>query len=653
MTKRTLTLVLTAALCVANAQLAGAQSTSDSRLSTAPVTMEMGRYGGPLSSLLAAVAKAAGYELVLDTNVDALPSASGTSATAPAPQGTPMAVSQTAPNGKPVVYSFTGKPFNQVWPLLMDIYGLSYDMVRIGDQDVLRVSSSPIQKIIKLTNASAGDAVNQIKLFFGTPQYTEKVSDDGKGNKVTTRDLTDVKLDSLTLRIIADPRNNSIIVRGTNREIADVERLALEIDKSNSQAADSPNPVVQRVYAVKSSPAEISSLLAKQYPNLNVTPVGSSRQLVISGPTYQMDAAFALLNQVDRATVVNAGPPIVQRTFTLSNAQAVELKETLEGTLKRELGTQGGSTQVPINATDAQGNPTTVTVPAPPQPQVATDGVTPASNGATIIADQRTNSLIVRGTQAQVDQVAELVPLLDKAVPQINVQVHIQEVSESAARNLGIDWTAGIGNFTTKIVGGAISTLFDITKSFAGFNLGATLSALESQGLTKSIYDGSITLQSGQRTTGGRQGSTETTSQDAAATIKSGGRLDINLPSASGNITKQVDYGVNIDFINPQVSNDGTITLTVRSAVSKLRDPAATLNPNLIDLVNREARTSISFKNGQTVMLGGLLTTTETKTTDGVPFLSSIPVIGNLFKKTSSQNDKTQLLITITGNIVQ
>lgn len=134
---------------------------------------------------------------------------------------------------------------------------------------------------------------------------------DAQGNVVgVTRTLMDVKLDSASLRIIADTRTNSLIIRGTNKEIAEVERLALEVDKADTLGnAESTNPVVQRVYTVKGSAPEIATLLGTQYPNLRVTPVGRTGQLVLTGPSNQLDAALALLNQVDKQIVVQSAPP--------------------------------------------------------------------------------------------------------------------------------------------------------------------------------------------------------------------------------------------------------------------------------------------------------------------------------------------------------
>ncbi|MFP3340018.1 secretin N-terminal domain-containing protein, partial [Micrococcus sp. SIMBA_131] len=84
---------------------------------------------------------------------------------------------------------------------------------------------TPIQRIISLKNADATEAASQVKLFFGTPTYNEIPQKDAQGNVIgTSRTLADVKIDSPTLRVVADVRSNSVIVRGTNKEVAEVSR---------------------------------------------------------------------------------------------------------------------------------------------------------------------------------------------------------------------------------------------------------------------------------------------------------------------------------------------------------------------------------------------------------------------------------------------
>lgn len=602
-----------------NAQ--GAAAAADPQLNTQPITVNLTNFSGKLSLLLAALARSAGYDLALDINVDA-------SASAPIP-----GPSLNTP--RPALFNFVQKPFNQLWPLLMDMHGLSYTVIKLGDRDIIRVSSAPIQRVISLQHAPAEDVATRVKLFFGTPQYTETPTRAEDGTPTVARTLSDVKLDSPTLRLVADPRTNTLIVRGTNKEVEEVTRLAGEFDRPDTKPAQAaapaspvpaPIPVVKEVYGVKSVAQNVTTFLAEQYPTLKVTPFGTTGSIVITGPQDTVQNALDLLGQLDRPGAVNFTEDTVQRTFTLNNASAAVLKDTLETALKRDVGPATAATAV--------------------------TAVTPTGDtSVTIIADNRTNTLVVQGTPSQVERIATLVPMLDKAVPQITLNIRIQEISETAARNIGIDWTAGFGSFTTKILSGGITAMFDPTKLFTGTNLAATLSALERQGLSKSVYEGTVTMMSGQAKQG-QTGGTENASAGAAASIKSGGRLEINIPSAAGNITKQIDYGVLLDFLNPQVSADGTITLGVNSNVSDLKTPiGANAIPNVLEFANREAKTTLTFKDGDTVMLGGLLTSIDRDNKEGLPLLSSIPVIGSLFSKTTKSHEKTQLVIIISGAV--
>ncbi|WP_019585966.1 secretin N-terminal domain-containing protein [Deinococcus apachensis] len=706
---------------------------ADTGLTSANVTFDLRRSGSDLSSMLVALAKSAGYDIILEPDVDSLLQAGSTAAAGAAGGSTA---------GTRVTYNFVNRPFNEVWPLVLDIYGLSYETLRLGDKPVLRVSAKPIQKIVTLPKAlSAALVERQLKLSFGSVKTVsnQSSSNTAQGTNTSTTETAreEIILDSPTMRIVAEPSSNSIIIRGTNQEVAQVERLLSQIVAAQPPALQAPAPVtppqdVQRIYTVKGAQADVTALLTAQYPGLKVTPVGQTGRVVLTGPQVQIDAAMGLLGQVDLPAPAAATPPsvstgrsiytvkgqqadisallgaqypdlkvtpvgqtgqlilngpqtqldaalsllgqvdrpapspqaTVQRVFQLVNASAEEVKATLEGTLARDLTPATPPlANVPVNATDANGNAVTVTVPttqtsaagssADAQAKQATQTAAQNTGGATIIADKRTNSLIVRGTLGQVTQIGELIPQLDQVVPQINVQVRIQEITETAARSLGVDWKIGFGGFNVSMGGGGLGASFDPTRSLVGFNIFPTLTALENQGLTKRVYDGNITMQSGQRSLGTGT-SAQNASSNAAASIKSGGRLEINIPSSSGNITRQIDYGLNLDFFDPQVAPDGTVTLRVRGQVNNIAGELPTNSvPNLLNFTNSEAQSSITFKNGQTVLMSGLLGTTESKTNSGVPFLSSLPVIGAAFGKQTTNRTQTQLLVIITGSVVK
>ncbi|KEF34253.1 secretin [Deinococcus sp. RL] len=720
-------LLLTAALGMAAAQPAAPvpvtpAGTPDRQLSSAAVTFDLRRAGSDLTAMLLALAKSAGYEILLEPGVEAILQANSTSGAGTGTATRPL-----------ITYSVVNKPFNEVWPLVLDLYGLSYETLRIGGKPVLRVTARPVQKIVRLPAALSAPLVErQLKLSFGSLKaVSQSTSAQGAGTSTREETREEIVLDSPTLRIIAETASNSIIIRGTNQEVAAVERLLADIvaaQPANVRAAPVEPPTVQRIYTVQGQSADVTALLAAQFPELRATAVGQTGQIVITGPQNRLEAALALLAQVDRAPapapaeaptaqrvyavkgqqadivallgaqftglkvtpvgqtgqLVLTGPPTqldaalallgqvdrpappvaetVQRVFQLVNAPAEEVKATLLG----KAATDVTSTKTVVTPSIATRDSTTVTLPAQPgaltnsNNGVATQGQ--ASGNETtnalipelsIVADRRTNTLIVRGTPSQVAQVAELIPQLDQVVPQINVQVRIQEINETAARTLGMDWKVNFGGFNVSVGGSGLGATFDPTRSLVGFNIFPTLQALETQGLTKRVYDGNISMQSGQRSLGTGTNS-QNASANAAASIKSGGRLEINIPSNSGNIEKQIDYGLNLDFFDPQVAPDGTITLRVRGQVNSLAGALPTTEvPNLLNFTNSEAQSTITFKSGQTVLMSGLLGTTESRTTNGVPLLSSIPVIGAAFSQQRTDRSQTQLLVIITGTVVK
>lgn len=693
----------------------------DPSLSTAPVTVNTGVFRGPLSVLLSALAKSAGYDTVYDFNVDALPLIDGSTSATPA-QGTAAGATYASATGKPeelgakpVAYNVVNRPFNEVWPLLMDIYELRYEVIKLGSGEIIRISQRPSQSSITLKNVQAREAVARAKEFFGSERF------DKDGNSLG------FSFDSKTLKVIPDNTANRLVIGGTAEEVRKVVAFFQELDSQPTKAAAQPQ--VQITYSTNSNAADLQALLRAEYkelnvnalpksnqlvisgpqdvvtaaqallakvdptattqgstaaaptqqvytvlgnqddtlkfltelfPNLKVVPVGKSGQLVLTGDAAQVNNALTMLKTVDKPAPVNAAT--VQKVFQLVNASAEELKATLEGTLARAV-TAPAQAGTGTTLLDVNGNPISALVPPSQQASADAQGLpTTNANAAqavvnadmpNIIADKRTNTLIVRGTQAQVNQISELIPQLDRVVPQINLQVRIQELTDEATRNLGLNANLNFGGFTIGTSAGkGLAATFDPTKSLMGFNIFPTLTALETQNMAKRVYDGNVTMQSGQRSLDATS-QTENASSKAAATVKSGGSLEINIPSQAANIPsiqKTIDYGVILDFFNPQVAPDGTITVRVRGRVNTPPTGISANNiPYVLDFKNSEAQSIVSFKSGETLMLAGLMGNTSTKSNNGLPYLSSLGIGGN-----SGKTDTfSQLLVIITGNIVK
>ncbi|HNT97438.1 MAG TPA: type II and III secretion system protein, partial [Elusimicrobiales bacterium] len=110
--------------------------------------------------------------------------------------------------------------------------------------------------------------------------------------------------------------------------------------------------------------------------------------------------------------------------------------------------------------------------------------------------------------------------------------------------------------------------------------------------------------------------------------------------------------GLNL-LVTPQVNKEGFITMIVQPSYSDITPSAITVQGDTVyDPVSRGASTMVRVKNGQTVVIGGMLSSTETKTVKKVPLLGYIPIIGWLFTSVSSRRTNTDLVIFLTPTIL-
>ena len=101
--------------------------------------------------------------------------------------------------------------------------------------------------------------------------------------------------------------------------------------------------------------------------------------------------------------------------------------------------------------------------------------------------------LVTAPAEVQV-QIAGLIEQLDVPQSLVNVQVRIQEITRNTAQNLGVDLSAGLGNFAFKALEESFQFVFDAQRAITGLNIGAVLDTLERQGLSRRVDDGNITI---------------------------------------------------------------------------------------------------------------------------------------------------------------
>ncbi len=286
------------------------------------------------------------------------------------------------------------------------------------------------------------------------------------------------------------------------------------------------------------------------------------------------------------------------------------------------------------------------------------------SERGSVIVDERTNSIILTETEGKIEEFKRLVSQIDIPIRQVLIEARLVTASTDIVRDLGVEWTAGYidnGDDSSAFVGGNLNDDIALnngvlTGDFGSVDLGAVsatsdiafgyvtdnflveleLSALESEGYGEIISQPKVV-------TGDQQ----------TAVIRSGSEIPFQQASASGATTTAYrDATLSLE-VTPQITPDDHIILNLtvnQDAIGEVVAFGANSAPT-IDVT--EVDTQVLVKNGETIVLGGIFQSNETYAEVKVPFISDIPVVGNLFKRTTRDTDKTELLIFITPRLLE
>jgi type IV pilus assembly protein PilQ len=286
-----------------------------------------------------------------------------------------------------------------------------------------------------------------------------------------------------------------------------------------------------------------------------------------------------------------------------------------------------------------------------------------------IVSDERSNTIVVHGTGKDVQDIACIVSRLDVRTPQVLIESNLVETTPTFARSLGINMDTFFNKgrvqtstrFTADTPFSGPSISFNpegvpIPTPASGFlfgyfgnNIAAALSAAENEGLVKIISRPSVVTLNG-----------------VPSKITSERILRIALPSstniASGSgaaagtavATQEVPIGIELT-VRPQVSSDGFILMNVKVKSSSIANSptvsGGTAGVIPFDELNREAEANVLVRDGETIVIGGILKDTGQESESGVPYLKDIPVLGWLFKNHTWQKDFEELVVFVTPRI--
>ncbi len=243
--------------------------------------------------------------------------------------------------------------------------------------------------------------------------------------------------------------------------------------------------------------------------------------------------------------------------------------------------------------------------------------------------DLRTNQVTVKASVLELQNVEEVINRLDRQMPQINIEARIEEVTQSASKDLGLGYTFGSG--------GSFSypNLLDFKITTT-----ATLSALEQQNKARMLAQPNIS------TTDSHEGKIFIGNKYPVITSKanSNGGTDVTVT--------YLEFGTSLT-VTPRINEKGIVTVSINAFVSSATDWKTASDGSQIPVITtREASSVVRLKDGETFVLSGLNMKKSSLGTSEVPGLAKIPLLGNLFRsKSDKMYDDSEICIFLTPKI--
>ncbi len=266
-----------------------------------------------------------------------------------------------------------------------------------------------------------------------------------------------------------------------------------------------------------------------------------------------------------------------------------------------------------------------------------------------VYTDERTNSIIVRATPVILDNIDELIQGWDAQHKQVLIEALILEVTLDESMKFGVNWEdkdtknrhPSLWNVASKFAvnlasggPGGVFTVGSLTKD----EYVMTIEALKTNADTEVLSSPRVVVIDG---------------QEASILV---GSSEPYLVATTDPITKLlieevkfVDVGIKLK-VTPQIGEDNYVTMKIHPEVSSARRVAEVKNTVARDTT--EADTMMMVKDGETIILGGLIKNTKKKTVNKIPLLGDIPLVGLAFRNIDTQDVKKEILVFITPHLL-
>lgn len=415
---------------------------------------------------------------------------------------------------------------------------------------------------------------------------------------------------------------------------------------------------------------QVETLIAEQENNplsgmFKVMPIESANSLfVITHQPEYLDQIGDWIERLDQIGIDEEDTPFLY-IYRVKHGEATDLAEILSQLFSDEGATQKGeSARVApgMTATEVGSRRNSTTKNKTKTKQATTDSVDSSDavttgdskgttafqseSGLSVVADETNNSLLIRATPAQYREIESALQKLDILPLQVLVEATIVEVSLKGSLEYGLQWyfQHNHGDYTAGLDGDKEDGLQRLIPGFnstitGGSVIKAVLSALAGDGLVKILSSPSVMVL-----------------DNHTANIQVGDSVPITTTSTTteentNNTTNYKETGV-ILTVTPRVTPGGLVIMEVEQEVSEPVATAETTNRNPT-ITKRTIESTVAVKDGQVVVLGGLIKDTQSDSKSGIPGLYKAPVLGWLFGQTKKSATRTELVVILSPKVLR
>ncbi|MHC4947838.1 MAG: secretin N-terminal domain-containing protein, partial [Planctomycetota bacterium] len=366
---------------------------------------------------------------------------------------------------------------------------------------------------------------------------------------------------------------------------------------------------------------------------LSITVDSRTNSLLVSGtPTY-LDLVSQVVEELD-ALEANERETLV---YPLNNAKALEVAQVLTGFVEEEQ-----RKLVETLSLDQLGSASRL-----------------LEREVTIVGDEKSNTVLVSASPRYIEHVRRLIIELDVDPPQVLIQVLLAEVTLDDAYNWGVDLDFDFGAGSADVAGGYRLT----TGAFSGVSsaIGGVIAA---NAPTVSVTTGDFELLIKALQAQGRlqilSNPSVMTANNQPARIQVGEEIRVpesTIVSDTGSQSTAViekEIGVIVD-VTPSINPDGFVRMEITPEISELSSETTQISEDFESpiITKRNTNTTVTVRDGQTVVIGGLISDRYEERESKVPFLGDLPLVGALFRAESRALSKTEFLIVVTPYVLE